>query len=115
MEAFMKAARAPRADKTSIKLLVVKDGMIEDSSIERLPDHLRPGDLLVVNDAATMPASLPARDARNNQMELRLTTQLDERVWQAAVLGAGDWRTPTEDRPLAPRFVEGEEIMIASD
>jgi len=113
MEAFMKASRAPRADKTNVKLLVVNDGVIEDSSIERLPDRLRPGDLLVVNDAATMPASLPARDARNNQMELRLTTQLDERVWQAAVFGAGDWRTPTEDRPSPPRFAEGEEIMIA--
>jgi S-adenosylmethionine:tRNA ribosyltransferase-isomerase len=113
MEAFMKAARAPRADKTNVKLLVVKDGVIDDSSIERLPDHLRPGDLLAVNDAATMPASLPARDARNNQMELRLTTQLDERVWQAAVFGAGDWRTPTEDRPSPPRFAKGEEIMIA--
>ena len=39
----MKAARAPRADKTNVKLLVVKDGEIEDSSIERLPDHLRSG------------------------------------------------------------------------
>ena len=115
MEAFMNAARAPRADKTNVKLLVVKDGEIEDSSIERLPDHLRSGDLLVVNDAATLPASLPARDARNNQVELRLTKQLDERVWQAAVFGAGDWRTPTEDRPSPPRFAQGEEILIAPD
>lgn len=111
----MRAASAPRADKSNVKLLVVKDDEIEDSSIECLPDHLRSGDLLVVNDAATLPASLLARDARNNQVELRLTTQLDERVWQAAVLGAGDWRTPTEARPLPPRFVEGEEIMIATD
>jgi S-adenosylmethionine:tRNA ribosyltransferase-isomerase len=115
MEAFMKAARAPRADKTNVKLLVVKDGEVEDSSIERLPDHLRSGDLLVVNDAATLPASLPARDVRNNQVELRLTTQLGERVWQAAVFGAGDWRTPTEDRPSPPRFAQGEEILIAPD
>jgi S-adenosylmethionine:tRNA ribosyltransferase-isomerase len=115
MEAFMKAARAPRADKTNVKLLVVKDGEIDDSSIGRLADHLRPGDLLVVNDAATLPASLPARDARNNQIELRLTTQLDERVWQAVVFGAGDWRAPTENRPSPPRFAEGEEILIAPD
>jgi S-adenosylmethionine:tRNA ribosyltransferase-isomerase len=40
---------------------------------------------------------------------------LDERVWQAAVFGAGDWRTPTEDRPSPPRFAEGEEILIAPD
>jgi S-adenosylmethionine:tRNA ribosyltransferase-isomerase len=111
----MKAARAPRADKTSVKLLIIKDDGIEDSSIERLADHLRSGDLLVVNDAATLPASLPARDTRNNQVELRLTAQLGERVWQAAVLGAGDWRTPTEDRPSPPRFAEGEEILIAPD
>jgi S-adenosylmethionine:tRNA ribosyltransferase-isomerase len=115
MEAIMRAARAPRADKTKVKLLVVEDGRIEDGSIERLPDHLRPGDLLAVNDAATLPASLPARDARKNQVELRLTTQLDERVWQAAVFGAGDWRTPTEERPSPPRFAEGEEILIAPD
>ncbi|HEV2666458.1 MAG TPA: S-adenosylmethionine:tRNA ribosyltransferase-isomerase [Blastocatellia bacterium] len=111
----MKAARAPRNDKTKVKLLIVKDGGIEDGSIERIPDHLRSGDLLVVNDAATLPASLPARDARNNQVELRLTTQLDERVWQAVVFGAGDWRMATEDRPSPPRFVEGDEILIAPD
>jgi S-adenosylmethionine:tRNA ribosyltransferase-isomerase len=115
MEAFMKAARAPRADKTNVKLLVFKDGEIENSLIERLADHLQSGDLLVVNDAATLPASLPARDARNNRVELRLTKQLDERVWQAAVFGAGDWRTPTEDRPPPPRFAQGEEILIAPD
>lgn len=111
----MKAARAPRADKASVKLLIVKDGMIEDSSIERLADHLQSGDLLVVNDAATLPASLQARDPRNNQVEIRLTRLIDERVWQAAVLGAGDWRTPTEDRPSPPRLAAGEEIMIAPD
>jgi S-adenosylmethionine:tRNA ribosyltransferase-isomerase len=48
-------------------------------------------------------------------VELRLTKQLDERVWQAAVFGAGDWRTPTEDRPSPPRFAQGEEILIAPD
>jgi len=111
----MKAARAPRNDKTKVKLLIVKHDGIEDGSIERLPDHLRSGDLLVVNDAATLPASLPARDARNNQVELRLTTQLDERIWQAVVFGAGDWRMATEDRPSPPRFVEGDEILIAPD
>jgi S-adenosylmethionine:tRNA ribosyltransferase-isomerase len=115
MEDFMNAARAPRADKASVKLLVVKGGGMEDSSIGRLADHLRSGDLLVVNDAATMPASLLARDARNNQVELRLTAQLDERVWQAVVFGAGDWRAPTENRPSPPRFAEGEEILIAPD
>jgi S-adenosylmethionine:tRNA ribosyltransferase-isomerase len=111
----MKAARAPRDDKTNVKLLVVKGGEIVDSSMERLPDHLRSGDLLVVNDAATLPASLRGLDGGNNQVEIRLTTQLDERIWQAAVLGAGDWRTPTEERPSPPSFGKGDEILIAAN
>ncbi len=111
----MKAARSPRDDKTNVRLLVVKEDEIEDSSMEHLPDHLRSGDLLVVNDAATLPASLRGMDGRNNQVELRLTAQLDERVWQAAVFGAGDWRTPTEERPSPPHFGKGDEILISAD
>ena len=83
--------------------------------MEYLPDHLRSGDLLVVNDAATLPASLHGRDGKNNPVEIRLTGQLEEQVWQAVALGAGDWRTPTEDRSLPPRFEKGEEIQIAPD
>ena len=111
----MKAARAPRADKTNVRLLVVKEDGIEDSSMEYLPDHLRSGDLLVVNDAATLPASLRGRDGKNNPVEIRLTGQLEGRVWQAVALGAGDWRTPTEARSSPPRFEKGEEIQIAPD
>jgi len=90
--------------------------------MEYLPDHLQSGDLLVVNDAATLPASLHGlhrQDGRNNPVEIRLTAQLDERVWQAVAFGAGggpgDWRTPTEDRAAPPRFGKGEEIRIATD
>jgi S-adenosylmethionine:tRNA ribosyltransferase-isomerase len=113
----MIAARAPRSDKTNVRLLVVNkedwEDRIQDSSVEYLPDHLRPGDLLVVNDAATMPASLHGQDGKNNQVEIRLTAQLDERVWQAVAFGSGDWRTPTEERSSPPRFEKGEEILIA--
>jgi len=112
----MNAARAPRDDKTSVKLLVVRkngEQELEDSSMAHLPDHLRSGDLLVVNDAATLPASLHGRDEENNPLEIRLTTQVDKRVWQAVAFGGGDWGTPTEDRPSPRRFRQGEEITIA--
>jgi S-adenosylmethionine:tRNA ribosyltransferase-isomerase len=114
----MNAARAPRDDKTKVRLLVVRrngEEGFEDSSIRHLPDHLRPGDLVVVNDAATLPASLHGWDEENNPLEIRLTTQLDQRVWQAVAFGGGDWRTPTEDRPAPPRFRRGEEITIAQN
>lgn len=111
----MKAARAPRAEKTKVKLLIVENGKLQDSVMEALPQHLCAGDLLVVNDAATLPASLHGRDAKDNAIELRLTTQLDAQVWQAVVLGAGDWHTPTEHRPAPPLLQESEDIFIAPD
>jgi S-adenosylmethionine:tRNA ribosyltransferase-isomerase len=98
-----------------VKLLIVGEDGIEDSSIESLPDHLRSGDLLVVNDAATLPASLHGRDGDDNQLEIRLAAQLDGRVWQAVIFGAGDWRTPTEERPAPPRLKAGEEISFGGD
>ena len=109
----MKAARAPRSDKRKVKLLVVREGELRDSSIESLPEHIGAGDLLVVNDAATLPASLYGRDGNDNQLEVRLRAQLDDRAWQAVILGAGDWRTPTEDRPSPPHFKAGEEVIFS--
>jgi S-adenosylmethionine:tRNA ribosyltransferase-isomerase len=111
----MKAARTPRTEKKSVKLLVVEAGEMQDSTMERLPDHLRAGDLLVVNDAATLPASLHGRDENNHPVEIRLVSQLNDRSWQAVIFGAGDWRTPTEHRPAPPRVKAGEEIAFAGD
>lgn len=111
----MQAARSPRADKAKVKLLVVNHGEMQDGLMQFLPDHLRPGDLLVVNDAATLPAALHGRDTNDQPIEVRLTTQLSDQVWQAVVFGAGDWRTPTEDRPAPPRFKAGAEIIFADD
>lgn len=111
----MKAAQAPRTEKKQVKLLVVETDRLRDGLMDRLPDHLRAGDLLVVNDAATLPASLHGRDEHDHPVEIRLASQLSDRSWQAVVFGAGDWRTPTEHRPAPPRIKPGEEIAFAND
>ncbi len=111
----MRPARSPRSDKENVKLLVVTENKALDSLMKYLPDYLMAGDLLVVNDAATLPASLQGRDRQNNQLEIRLTTQLDKRVWQAVVFGNGSWLTPTESRLSPPRLTDGDEITIADN
>jgi S-adenosylmethionine:tRNA ribosyltransferase-isomerase len=111
----MKAARSPRTDRTKVKLLVVAAGEMQDGLMKQLPEYLRAGDLLVVNDAATLPASLHGRDARDQPVEIRLAAQLDEQAWQAVLFGAGDWRTPTEHRSAPPRINAGEAITFAHD
>jgi S-adenosylmethionine:tRNA ribosyltransferase-isomerase len=111
----MKPARAPRSDKLQERLLVVRPDSLHDSLIQHLPEHLQAGDLLVVNDAATLPASLHGQDRHAHPIELRLVAQVDEQVWQAVTFGAGDWHTPTEARPVPPQLPPGAEIIFSGD
>src|SRR5262249_6620704 len=76
-------------------------------SLEALPALLRAGDLLVVNDAATLPASLPAAAPDGSPMEVRLAGEEDDGAWKSVLFGAGDWRTPTESRPPPPVLAPG--------
>jgi S-adenosylmethionine:tRNA ribosyltransferase-isomerase len=46
-----------------------------------LPSLLRPGDLLVVNDSATLPAAIPARRSGGDIVQLHVSTKIDERLW----------------------------------
>ena len=46
-----------------------------------LPWFLDAGDLIVVNDSATLPAALSVRDARGAEMLLHISTRLDAMTW----------------------------------
>src|SRR6266542_3521551 len=57
-----------------------KDG-IAHTRFKDLPTFLRAGDLLVVNDSATLPAALTARRASGEEIALHFSTQLHESHW----------------------------------
>jgi S-adenosylmethionine:tRNA ribosyltransferase-isomerase len=67
----MIAAASPTQRTQSAKLLVVDClGELHHAHRDHLADFLRPGDLVIANDAATLPASLagtrrPARRSRS--------------------------------------------------
>jgi S-adenosylmethionine:tRNA ribosyltransferase-isomerase len=110
------AATAPRADPAGERLLVVDPGAgtIDDRRVDDLPALLRAGDVVVVNDAATLPASLVGRTAAGAPVELRLLGRAasgDE--WPVLAFGDGDWRTQTEDRPQPPPLAAGDEVVFA--
>ncbi len=46
-----------------------------------LPDFLRPGDLLVINTSATVPAALPAQRPDGENLQLHISTQLESGHW----------------------------------
>jgi S-adenosylmethionine:tRNA ribosyltransferase-isomerase len=77
-----------------------------------LPRMLRPGDLLILNDAATLPASLRGRTEAGAPIELRLVSREAEGSWIAVLFGEGDWRIRTEDRSAPPPVASGERLVF---
>jgi S-adenosylmethionine:tRNA ribosyltransferase-isomerase len=59
-------ALRPAEPRDSARLLVVKEGALEDRAIRDLPGFLRPGDALVFNDTRVIPARLPGVRERPN-------------------------------------------------
>ena len=102
---------------TSAKLLVVdtREGL-RHIPRESLVDVLQRGDLVVANDAATLPASLHGTHvASGQQVEVRLAGRnaLSSVVdFSAVVFGAGDFHTRTEDRPLPPPLAIDDRLEL---
>lgn len=114
----MTPASWPREEPLEERLLLIdpRTGVLADRRIDDLPLLLAPGDLLVVNDAATLPASLHGHSAAGAPIELRLAGPADERdEWAAVVFGDGDHRTPTEHRPAPPPLAPGDAIDLGED
>ena len=87
---------------------------IELTQFARLPELLAPGDLVVVNDAATLPGSLAGRTSRGEILELRLSGPVSGSRLSGIVFGAGDHRTRTEDRPAPPPLAVGDRIQLGT-
>lgn len=68
--------------RDGVRLLVSDERGVEHRTFRQLPDLLRAGDLLVVNESATLPASLPARGSPGEFL-LNLSTRYGPRVWLA--------------------------------
>lgn len=115
----MKAASEPVQRPRDARLLVVDArGRIQHAARIDVLKHLRTGDLLVANDAATLPASLHGIHAPSGAtIELRLAGRSslavdDVAEFSAVVFGAGDHRTRTEDRALPPTMNAGDRLVL---
>ena len=115
----MIAADRPVQRPSRAKLLVVDQrGETRHTLRTALVDYLRTGDLVVANDAATLPASLTGRLAPGGQpVEIRLAGRdsLDPEAvgrFSAVVFGAGDFHTRTEDREPPPPLGPGDRIDL---
>ncbi len=115
----MIAAHAPGQRQPDARVLVVNaNGSLSSILRARWIDHLRAGDLVVANDAATLPASLHGVHVPTNaSIEVRLASRrsldaVDVLQWTALVFGAGDWRTRTEERSSPPPLGPGDRLAL---
>jgi len=69
--------------RDGVRLMVshLEDDSVEHRRFVDLPRLLQPGDLLVANDSATVPAALAAQRADGGQIALHLSTRLADGVW----------------------------------
>jgi S-adenosylmethionine:tRNA ribosyltransferase-isomerase len=105
--------RAEEVSRHDVRLVVIERARVTLRRFAELPALLRAGDVLVVNDAATLPASLPGVTADGRRFELRLTGPIHDEL-DGVLLGAGDWRTRTEHRGRPPQLAIGERVRIGA-
>src|SRR5436853_1328374 len=114
----MKAANRPLQRPRDAKLLVVDEqGRLAHARRDELADFLQPGDLVIANDAATLPASLhgvhlPSGAPIEVRLAGRSSFSREDLRFSAVVFGAGDWRTRTEDRPPPPPLALGDRLAL---
>ena len=110
-------ALRPAEPRDSARLLVVRDGALEDRVIRDLPDFLRPGDALVFNDTRVIPARLSGlrqrMDPEGNPLIVAVEATLHHRdapdVW-SAFMKPGK-RIKAGDRIRFGRFQDGSCLL----
>src|SRR5262245_44378855 len=113
------AAQAPVQRPDDARLLIVDAyGHIRHAARSGFVELLNPHDLVIANDAATLPASLHGRHAPSGAVvEVRLAGRAtldaaDVHRFVAVVFGAGDFRTRTEDRLPPPTTAPGDRLEL---
>jgi S-adenosylmethionine:tRNA ribosyltransferase-isomerase len=110
-------ANQPLQRPASARLLVGgHDGRIAHWRRADFVRLFRRGDLVIANDAATLPASLTGIHNRTGRpIEVRLAGRdslAQVTRFSAVLFGAGDFHTRTEDRPLPPAVQPGDRLTL---
>ncbi len=115
----MLPARLPIQRPPGAKLAAIDArGAIAHGPRSRFAALLEPGDLVVANDAATLPASLAGIHVPTGAaIEVRLAQRRsldpeDVHEFVAVVFGAGDHHVRTEDRAPPPELVPGDVLAL---
>lgn len=74
-------AGAPPERRDRVRLLVASRTGIHHDHFDHIGQFLRPGDLVVVNTSATLPAAVDGRRADGRAVAVHFSTELDDGAW----------------------------------
>ncbi|MEP6664999.1 MAG: S-adenosylmethionine:tRNA ribosyltransferase-isomerase [Nocardioidaceae bacterium] len=92
--------------RDALRLLIASPGKVEHVRFRDLADHLAPGDLLVVNTSATLPAALDGIRGDGRCTTVHVATALDDGSWVV------EFRQVDNSGPMGDVAV-GEHIELA--
>jgi S-adenosylmethionine:tRNA ribosyltransferase-isomerase len=80
-------AQGPTTERDASRLLVLSraSGQVAHRTFSDLPEHLRAGDLLIVNDTKVIPARLFGTFEDGKSVEVLLVRPVEEQTWEALV------------------------------
>jgi S-adenosylmethionine:tRNA ribosyltransferase-isomerase len=105
--------RSDEVSRHAVRLVVIGDEPYI-TELAQLAELLAPGDVVVVNDAATLPGSLRGRTLRGERFELRLSGPIDGTRLFGVLLDDGDFHTRTEDRGAPPAVRSGDRVVLGT-
>jgi S-adenosylmethionine:tRNA ribosyltransferase-isomerase len=117
-------------ERDAVRMLVARgsDGTVEHRTFRDLPELLEPGDVLVLNVSATIPAAVPARRANGARVRVHFATRAPhlEDDWRVVEIRSADGtraaRLPTGERlslrggatlELVAPYASGQRLMLA--
>lgn len=100
-------AQEPAEPRDSARLLIDQGDHLLHRHVRDLPDHLRDGDVLVVNDTRVIPARLLLKRGTGGAVEVLLLEAVDGDSWKALVRPAAKLR---DNETLLD--AEGEPVVV---
>lgn len=103
-------AQTPLEQRDEARLLVDDGAGIRHSRVKALPELLREGDLVVVNNTRVLKARVRLRRPTGGAAEVLLLEQLDDQRWEALVRPSGKLKVGSVLRNDAMEVVVGEDL-----
>lgn len=94
-------------DRGKVRLLVATPAKLTHTEFPRIGEHLRAGDLVVVNTSATVPGEVDGNSKRHGPVVLHVATPLPDGAWVVELRTSPDAARPVLDAR------SGDEIVAA--